>query len=113
MWETTVQSTTIDVPKELVLDAMRFQPKAVIFDIDGTMVDNMALHAEAFAVFARRHGLPPLFEDAPMGIVAAQASGMPVVALSTRFDAAHLASLQPPPSATCADFHVFLEHHFS
>ena len=60
MWETTVQSTTIDVPKELVLDAMRSQPKAVIFDIDGTMVDNMALHAEAFAVFARRHGLPPL-----------------------------------------------------
>ena len=35
-------------------------PKAVIFDIDGTLVDNMALHAEAFAVFAARHGLPPL-----------------------------------------------------
>jgi beta-phosphoglucomutase len=35
-------------------------PKAVIFDIDGTIVDNMHLHAEAFALFAERHGLPPL-----------------------------------------------------
>ena len=39
---------------------MRFHPKAVIFDIDGTIVDNMSLHAEAFGVFAQRHGLPPL-----------------------------------------------------
>jgi beta-phosphoglucomutase len=220
---------------------MRFHPKAVIFDIDGTIVDNMSLHAEAFAVFAQRHGLPPLttedrarldgrrnseifpilfgrdvprdewqayeaekeglyrelsrgrlqpmtglldflarlevlgmpmalatsapepnvvhtlrelalgdafsiivrgdqvargkpapdvfieagrrlevapadclvFEDAPMGIVAAQAAAMPVVALTTSFDAAHFASLQPPPSATCADFAVFIERHFS
>lgn len=220
---------------------MRFHPKAVIFDIDGTIVDNMALHAEAFAVFAHRHGLPPLtpddrarldgrrnseifpilferevsrdewrayeaekeglyrelsrgrlqpmkglpgflarlaaralpialatsapepnvvhtlhelamhevfsiivrgdqvaagkpapdvfveagrrlgvaaadclvFEDAPMGIVAAQAAGMPVVALTTSFDASHFAALQPPPSATCPDFDVFIERHFS
>jgi len=35
-------------------------PAGVVFDLDGTMVDNMALHAEAFAVFAQRHGLPPL-----------------------------------------------------
>ena len=35
-------------------------PRAVIFDLDGTIVDNMALHAEAFAVFAERHGLPSL-----------------------------------------------------
>jgi len=39
---------------------LRFSPRAVIFDIDGTLVDNMHLHAEAFAVFAERHGLPPL-----------------------------------------------------
>ena len=39
---------------------LRFSPRAVIFDIDGTIVDNMHLHAEAFAVFAERHGLPPL-----------------------------------------------------
>lgn len=36
------------------------RPAAAIFDLDGTIVDNMALHAEAFAVFAERHGLPPL-----------------------------------------------------
>ncbi len=33
---------------------------AVIFDLDGTMVDNMPVHVAAFAVFAKRHGLPPL-----------------------------------------------------
>lgn len=42
---------------------LRFSPRAVIFDIDGTIVDNMHLHAEAFAVFAERHGLPPLTKD--------------------------------------------------
>ena len=42
---------------------LRFAPRAVIFDIDGTIVDNMHLHAEAFAVFAERHGLPPLTKD--------------------------------------------------
>ena len=36
------------------------RPGAVIFDLDGTIVDNMALHAEAFAAFAGRHGLPAL-----------------------------------------------------
>jgi len=214
-----------------------FHPRAVIFDIDGTIVDNMALHAEAFAMFADRHGLPALtsadrarldgrrnseifpilfkrdvpreewqayeaekeglyrqlslgrlrpmkglarllarlvantipmalatsapepnvnhtlaeigladafpvivrgdqvargkpapdvfleagrrlgvtaadclvFEDAPMGVVAAQAAGMPVVALTTSFSAAHFAALQPPPTATCADFDAVLE----
>lgn len=216
---------------------MPLAPRAIIFDIDGTLVDNMALHAEAFSVFAERHGLPPLtpedrarldgrrnseifpillkrdvpreewqayeaekeglyrelsrgrlapmkgllrllahyrelglpmalatsapepnvvhtlheiglagefqiivrgdqvgrgkpapdvfiaaadrlaveaahclvFEDAPMGVVAAQAAGMPVVALTTSFSAAHFASLQPPPSATYADFDAFLD----
>lgn len=215
----------------------RSRPGAVIFDIDGTLVNNMALHAEAFSVFAARHGLLPLtpqdrarldgrrnseifpilfgrdvareewqayeeekeglyrelsrgrlepmkgllrllahyratavpmalatsapepnvvhtlaeiglasdfsvivrgdqvargkpapdvfiaaagrlgveagdclvFEDAPMGIVAAQAAGMPVVALTTSFSAAHFAGLQPPPSVACADFDEFLD----
>lgn len=36
------------------------RPDAVILDLDGTLVDNMALHAEAFAAFGARHGLPPL-----------------------------------------------------
>jgi beta-phosphoglucomutase len=219
---------------------MRLRPRAVVFDIDGTLVDNMALHAEAFGVFAERHGLPPLthedrarldgrrnseifpilfnrdvprdewvayetekeglyreisrgrlvpmtglarllarlteegiptalatsapepnvvhtlheiglagrfeiivrgdqvgrgkpapdvfieagrrlgippadclvFEDAPVGVVAAQAAAMPVVALTTSFSATHFAALQPPPTATCADFDAFLDRHF-
>lgn len=212
------------------------RPCAAIFDLDGTVVDNMFLHAEAFAVFAERHGLPPLteadrakldgrrnseifpvlfgrqmardewlayetekeglyrelsrgrlkvvaglqalldrltatgvavalatsapapnvthtlgevglapafpivvrgdqvgrgkpapdvfieasrqlhipaadcvvFEDAPMGIVAARAAGMPVVAMTTSFSAAHFAALAEPPDMTCADFEAFL-----
>ena len=208
------------------------RPRAVILDIDGTIVDNMHLHAEAFGVFAQRHGLPDLtsddrarldgrrnseifpilfkrdvprdewlayesekeglyrrlsrgrlaplkgllpllarlrdestavalatsapepnvrhtlqeigladefsiivrgdqvgrgkpapdvfieaarllgvpsdaclvFEDAPMGIVAAQAAGMPVVALTTSFSEAHFRGLTPPPDFVCADF---------
>jgi len=42
---------------------MRLRPRAVVFDIDGTLVDNTSLHAEAFAAFARRHGLPPLTHE--------------------------------------------------
>lgn len=34
--------------------------RGAVFDLDGTIVDNMALHAEAFAIFVTRHGLPPL-----------------------------------------------------
>lgn len=216
-------------------------PAAVIFDIDGTIVDNMHLHAEAFARFAERHGLPALtaddrarldgrrnseifpilfkrdvareewqvyehekeslyrelsrgrltpmkglhdfiarlkgggipvalatsapqlnvahtltelgltgdfpiivrgdqvprgkpapdvfleaarrlnvaparclvFEDAPMGVVAAQAAGMPVVALTTSFVAAHFEQLDPPPLWTCGDFEEFLRQQSS
>jgi beta-phosphoglucomutase len=218
---------------------IRFNPKAVIFDIDGTIVDNMHLHAEAFAMFAERHGLPPLtsddrarldgrrnseifpilfkrdvpraewqayerekeglyrelskgrltplrglqllidrlresgiamalatsapeanvihtlhelgltgafavivrgdqvprgkpapdvfleaarqlsvapadclvFEDAPMGIEAAHAAGMPVVALTTSFQAPHFDHLERPPACTCCDFDDFLRQH--
>jgi beta-phosphoglucomutase len=215
---------------------LRFSPRAVIFDIDGTLVDNMHLHAEAFGVFAERHGLPPLtkedrarldgrrnseifpilfnrdvprdewvayehekeglyrelsrgrlsplnglhdlierlkleripialatsapkanvvhtlaelelaaefpvivrgdevargkpapdvfieaarrlgvdaadclvFEDAPMGIEAAQAAGMRVVALTTSFQASHFEALQVPPTLICRDFEDYL-----
>ena len=218
-----------------------FSPRAVIFDIDGTIVDNMHLHAEAFAVFAERHGLPPLtpedrarldgrrnteifpvlfkrdvpreewqvyehekeslyrelsrgrltpmkglhdfiarlkadgvkvalatsapqlnvahtltelgligdfpiivrgdevprgkpapdvfleaarrlnvapakclvFEDAPMGVAAAQAAGMCVVAVTTSFQTAHFEQLNPPPSLTCCDFEEFLHQHLA
>jgi HAD superfamily hydrolase (TIGR01509 family) len=37
-----------------------FRPRAVIFDVDGTIVDNMAWHARAFEAFAARHGLPAM-----------------------------------------------------
>jgi HAD superfamily hydrolase (TIGR01509 family) len=40
-----------------------FRPRAVIFDLDGTLADNMAWHARAFEAFARRHGLPPVTMD--------------------------------------------------
>ena len=217
--------------------AIRFAPRAVIFDIDGTIVDNMHLHADAFGVFAERHGLPPLttadrarldgrrnseifpilfnrdvareewqayerekeglyrelskgrlqpmqglqtlmarlteagipmalatsapqpnvehtlaelalagafpiivrgdevgrgkpapdvfleaarrlgvdpahclvFEDAPMGIEAAHAAGMRVVALTTSFQASHFAQLVRPPTLVCRDFDEFLQ----
>lgn len=36
----------------------------VVFDLDGTLVGNMEIHAEAFQEFLRRHDLPPL--DAAM-----------------------------------------------
>lgn len=216
---------------------LRYSPRAVIFDIDGTIVDNMHLHAEAFGVFAERHGLPPLtsadrarldgrrnseifpilfnrdvgreewqayehekeglyrelskgrlsplkglaslierlkgdgipvalatsapkpnvihtlaelnltdafpvivrgdevargkpapdvfieaarrlgvdpaeclvFEDAPMGIEAAQAAGMRVVALTTSFQASHFAQLTTPPTFVCTDFDDYLQ----
>jgi HAD superfamily hydrolase (TIGR01509 family) len=37
--------------------------RGAIFDLDGTIVDNMPVHAEAFAIFVARHGLPPLTRD--------------------------------------------------
>ncbi len=37
--------------------------RGAIFDLDGTIVDNMPVHAEAFAIFAERHGLRPLTLD--------------------------------------------------
>jgi HAD superfamily hydrolase (TIGR01509 family) len=35
------------------------RPEGAVFDLDGTLVDNMALHGEAFARFCANHGLPP------------------------------------------------------
>jgi HAD superfamily hydrolase (TIGR01509 family) len=37
-----------------------FQPLAVVFDLDGTLADNMDWHARAFATFVARHHLPAL-----------------------------------------------------
>ncbi len=44
-------------------DLRLFHPRAVVFDLDGTIVDNMPWHAEAFDLFVRRHGLPPMSMD--------------------------------------------------
>jgi HAD superfamily hydrolase (TIGR01509 family) len=41
---------------------MSLRAQGVVFDLDGTLVSNMALHAEAFRLFVERHGLPPLDE---------------------------------------------------
>ncbi len=35
-------------------------PRGVVFDLDGTLTDNMGLHALAFERFCARHGLPPM-----------------------------------------------------
>jgi beta-phosphoglucomutase len=43
-----------------VLPLSEFRPLGVVFDLDGTLTDNMACHAAAFAVFLERHRLPPL-----------------------------------------------------
>jgi beta-phosphoglucomutase family hydrolase len=43
-----------------VSDLSAFRPRAVIFDLDGTLVNNMPWHAQAFDAFVARHGLPPM-----------------------------------------------------
>jgi beta-phosphoglucomutase len=40
-----------------------FRPRAVVLDLDGTVLHNMPVHAEAFATFCARHGLPPFTEE--------------------------------------------------
>lgn len=39
------------------------RPRGFVFDLDGTLVANMALHEEAFARFTDRHSLPRLTAD--------------------------------------------------
>ncbi|BCS34194.1 hydrolase [Luteitalea sp. TBR-22] len=46
-----------------MIDLSSFRPRAVVFDLDGTLVDNMSLHAQAFGSFAAAHQLPPLTMD--------------------------------------------------
>lgn len=39
---------------------LTFRPRAVVFDLDGTLVDNMAWHTRAFDAFLARRGRDPL-----------------------------------------------------
>jgi beta-phosphoglucomutase family hydrolase len=38
-------------------------PAGCVFDLDGTLTDNMAFHQRAFDAFLARHGLPPLTHE--------------------------------------------------
>lgn len=38
-------------------------PGGFVFDLDGTLLDNIPFHMAAFATFVERHGLPPLDEE--------------------------------------------------
>ena len=38
-------------------------PGGAVFDLDGTVLDNIPFHMAAFATFVERHGLPPLDEE--------------------------------------------------
>src|SRR5687768_2946362 len=72
---------------------------------------------DVFIEAARRLGVEPegclVFEDAPMGIEAAHAAGMRVVALTTSFQASHFEELDRPPTCTCCDFDDFLRQHLA
>jgi len=43
-----------------VSDLNGFEPRAVVFDLDGTLVDNMPWHTRAFDAFLERRGRPAL-----------------------------------------------------
>ncbi|MDH4065356.1 MAG: HAD family phosphatase [Acidobacteriota bacterium] len=67
---------------------------------------------DVFLEASRRVNVPPgecvVFEDAPMGITAARAAGMRVVAMTTSFTAAQFEALDDPPDLACRDFDAFL-----
>jgi HAD superfamily hydrolase (TIGR01509 family) len=48
---------------EALIDTEPFRPLAVVFDLDGTLADNMHWHARAFRAFVARHHLPSITEE--------------------------------------------------
>lgn len=67
---------------------------------------------DVFIEASRQLDVPPaqcvVFEDAAMGITAARAAGMRVVAITTSFSAAQFEALAEPPDVACPDFDAFL-----
>jgi len=67
---------------------------------------------DVFLEASRQLNVPPaecvVFEDAPMGIVAAQAAGMRVVAIASSFSVEQFNALADPPDLACGDFDEFL-----
>ncbi len=47
----------------MVAFPLDFLPAGVIFDVDGTLLDNMPFHIEAFNAFNANHGLPALTHE--------------------------------------------------
>ena len=42
---------------------VRVSARPLIFDLDGTLVDNVPFHVRAFTLFLERHALPPLTDE--------------------------------------------------
>lgn len=80
--------------------------------VRGDQVPNGKPAPDVFLEASRQLDVAPVgcvvFEDAPMGITAARAAGMRVVAITSSFSAAHLAALADPPDLACGDFDAFL-----
>lgn len=70
--------------------------QALIFDLDGTMIDSMPYHAQSWVAFTQRHGLAIDLDDLM------RRTGMRAVALCTSHDAVQLAG--PHVIATVRDY---------